>query len=154
MQEIPSSALPNPAVLRFQGLDLEAMAVIQLRNIQTMRRMANLIFDCNEAVTMRQIEFLKAEAAKFDPAWDPGEAMSDPKQTFARQTVVYSELLDRLSAEIAGLAEITSRCCSGLVREAASNMVEFPKGEATVERAASGPAAGPQAMKNTRSAQG
>lgn len=149
-----SSELPNPAVLLFQGLDFEATAAVQLRNIKTIRQMANLIFDCNEAITRRQMAFLKSEGDEASTAIDLAEGQIDPQTIFVRQIAAYGELHERLSVEIAGVAEITARCCSGLAREAASNMVEFSKGENTVERVANGASTGSQTGQKTKSAQG
>ena len=58
---MPNTSKPtNPAVLQYRGLDLEAITALQMRNVEALRSMTNLMFDTTEAVTRRQAEFLES----------------------------------------------------------------------------------------------
>lgn len=116
---MPNTSKPtNPAVLRYRGLDLEAMTVLQMRNVEALRSMTNLMFDTTEAVTRRQAEFLKSRVDHMGAMFEPGEGASDPKALFERQTAAYRDLFGALASHVAELSEITSECCAGLVHEA------------------------------------
>ena len=47
-----------------------------------------------------------------------GENASDPKALFERQAEAYRDLFGALASHVGELAEITSKCCAGLVHEA------------------------------------
>ena len=90
---LDKSKYTNPAVLRYRGLDLEAMTALQMRNVETLRSMTNLMFDTTEMVTRRQAEFLGSRADHISVAFEPGEGASDPKALFERQVEAYRDLL-------------------------------------------------------------
>ncbi len=133
MPDTSSSQSPNPAVLRFRGLDLEAMTALQIRNIDAIRRMANLMLDSAQAITERQAAFLKAGAGQMNATIECGDGASDPKAIFERQTEAYRDLFGALAAQAGELADITSECCASLVEEATANMVDLPTGENRTE---------------------
>ena len=56
MPDAPSSEMPDPATLRSRALDLEAMTAMQMRNIDGLRRMVNLIFDSTQKITVCRIQ--------------------------------------------------------------------------------------------------
>ena len=113
MPDTSSSQSPTPALLRFRGLDLEAMTALQMRNIDAVRRMANLMLDSTQEITERQAAFLKAG--------------------FERQTEAYRDLFGAFVTQIGELSEISSKCCAGLVHEATGNLVDLPTGENRTE---------------------
>lgn len=138
MPDTPSSEMPNPAVLRFRGLDLEAMTTQQMRNIDGLRRMANLMFDSTQAITERQAAFLKASAERMGAAFEREDGLSDPKDILEQQTEAYRDLFGALATHAGELADITSKCCAGLAEEAAGNMVDLPGRESRAEQPAEG----------------
>ena len=71
-----TSKSTNPAVLRFRGLDLEAMTALQMRNIDAIRRMANLIFDSTQTITERQAAFFRTSTEQMGGAFESGEITS------------------------------------------------------------------------------
>lgn len=113
-----TSKSTNPAVLRYRGLDLEAMTALQMRNIDALRSMTNLMFDTTEAVTRRQAEFLKFRVDQMGADFESDKGVSDPRALFERQTDAYRDLFGTLTSHVGELAEITSKCCAGLVHEA------------------------------------
>ena len=116
---MPNTSKPtNPAVLHYRGLDLEAITALQMRNVEALRSMTNLMFDTTEAVTRRQAEFLKSRVDQMSAAFEPGESASDPKAFFEWQAEAYRDLFGALASHVGELAEITSKCCAGLVHEA------------------------------------
>lgn len=133
MPDTSSSQSPNPAVLRFRGLDLEAMTALQMRNIDAIRRMANLMLDSTQAITERQAAFLKAGADQMNATFESGDGASDPKAIFERQTEAYRDLLGAFVTHVGELGEITSKCCAGLVHEATGNLVDLPTAEIRTE---------------------
>lgn len=152
MPDTPSSELPNPAVLRFRGLDLEAMTAQQMRNINGLRRMANLMFDSTQTITEHQAAFLKASAGRMGAAFESEDGPSDPKAILEEQTKAYRDLFGVLTAHASELADITSKCCAGLVEEATGNMIDLPRHESRAEQPAesTGCCCGPskQAVQN------
>ena len=129
MPDTPSSKIPSPAVLRFRGLDLEAMTALQMRNIDAIRRMANLMFDSTQAITERQAAFFKASADQMGGAFESEDGLSDPKAIFERQTEAYRDLFGALATHTGELTDITSKCCASLVEEATGNMIDPPMRE-------------------------
>lgn len=136
MPDTPSSKTPSPAVLRFRGLDLEAMTALQMRNIDAIRRMANLMFDSTATITERQAEFLKTSADQMNAAFEGGQGASDPKAIFERQTEAYRDIFGALATHAGELADITSKCCASLVEEATGNMIDLPMRESRTEQSA------------------
>lgn len=136
MPDTTSSKLPNPAVLRFRGLDLEAMTAQQMRNIDGLRRMANLMFDSTQTITEHQAAFLKASAERMGGAFESEDGLSDPKAILEHQTEAYRDLFAALTAHAGELADITSKCCAGLVEEATGNMIDLPMRESRAEQSA------------------
>jgi len=134
MPDTPASKMPDPAVLRFRGLDLEAMTALQMRYIEGLRRMAKLMFDGTQTITARQAAFFKASAEQMGGAFEDG--LSDPKAIFERQTEVYRDLFGALATHAGELADITSKCCAGLVEEATGNMTDLPMRESRTEQPA------------------
>ena len=141
-----TSKSTNPAVLRYRGLYLEAMTALQMRNVEALRRMTNLMFDTTEAVTRRQAEFLESRAHHIGAAFEPGEGPPDPNALFERQTEAYRDLFGALASHVGELAEITSKCCAGLVHEASraatgqgeeSDAVRQPENDGTAASKAS-----------------
>ena len=129
MPNTPSSKMPSPAVLGAPGLDLEAMAALQMHNIDGLRRMAKLMFDGTQTITERQAAFFKASAGKMGGALDGEGGLSDPKAIFERQTEAYRDLFGALATHAGELADITSKCCAGLMEEATGNMTDLPMRE-------------------------
>ncbi len=133
MPDTSSSQSPNPAVLRFRGLDLEAMTALQIRNIDAIRRMANLIFDSTQTITERQAAFFRTSTEQMGGAFESEDGLSDLKAIFERQPDAYRDLFGALAAQAGELADITSECCASLVEEATANMVDLPTGENRTE---------------------
>lgn len=132
---MPNTSKPtNPAVLHYRGLDLEAMTALQMRNVEALRSMTNLMFDTTEAVTRRQAEFLKSRVDQMSAAFESGEGSSDPKALFERQTEAYRDLFGALASHGGELAEITSKCCAGLVHEASRAAAGQDEESATVKQ--------------------
>ena len=136
MPDTPSSEMPSPAVLRFRGLDLEAMTALQMRNIDGLRRMANLMFDSTQTITERQAAFFKTRTEQMGGAFESEDGLSDPKAIFERQTEAYRDLFGALAAQAGELADITSECCASLVEEATANMIDLPMRESSTEQPA------------------
>ncbi len=136
MPDIPSSEMPSPAVLRFRGLDLEAMTALQMRNIDAIRRMANLMFDGTQAIAERQAAFFKASTEQMGGAFESEDGLSDPKAIFERQTEAYRDLFGTLASHAGELADITSKCCGDVVHEATGNMIDLPLRESNTEQPA------------------
>ena len=133
MPDTPSSEMPNPAVLRFRGLDLEAMTAQQMRNIDGLRRMTNLMFDSARTITERQATFLEASAERMGAAFESEDGLSDPKAILKQQTEAYRDLFGALAAHAGELADITSKCCAGLAEEATGSMIDLPADESPAE---------------------
>lgn len=133
----------NPAVLRYRGLDLEAAIAVQMRNVEALRRMTSLMFDATETVTRRQAEFLRSGIGQMATVLDSGEAgASEPQAIFERQIEAYRDAFGALASHAGDLAEITSRCCAGLVHETTEAVMTNGAGSASPEgRGAGGPAA-------------
>lgn len=126
MPHSSSSEQPNPAVLRFRGLDLEAMTALQMRNINAVRKMMQLVLDSTEEITKRQAEFFKSGVDRINAAPSGGDGALGPSAIFERQTEVYRNFFGALTTHVGELAEITSNCCADLAQEAASNMANVP----------------------------
>lgn len=129
VSETSDSKAPGPAVLRFRGLDLEAMTALQLRNIDGIRRMAELIFDGALSITESQAAFFKTGAEKTAAISAGGDAPLDPAAIFDRQNQAYRELFSALATQAGEFAEMTSRCCTGLVQEPSGKPADTGKGE-------------------------
>ena len=138
MPDTSSSESPNPAVLRFRGLDLEAMTALQMRNIDAVRRMANLMLDSTQEITERQAAFLKAGADQMNATFERGDGASDPKTIFERQTEAYHDLFGAFVTHVGELGEISSKCCASLVHEATGNLADLPTGEIRADPAPKG----------------
>ncbi|MEC5325573.1 phasin family protein [Aurantimonas sp. A3-2-R12] len=113
---------PSPAVLRFRGLDLEAMIALQMRNIEAIRRMANLMLDSAGAITERQAALRKSGVTRMNAT---GECMKDtarPQAIFERQTEASRELIEVLAAHVGALVDITAKSCAGPTDEGAESM--------------------------------
>lgn len=136
MPDTPSSEMPSPAVLRFRGLDLEAMTALQMRNIDGLRRMVNLMFDSTQTITERQAAFFKASAKQMGGAFESEDGLLDPKAILERQTEAYRDLFGAFATHAGELADITSKCCAGLVEEATGNMIDLPTRESRTEQPA------------------
>lgn len=135
MPDMPSSSTVNPAVLRFRGLDLEAMSALQMRNIDAIRRMTNMMFDSTRTITERQAAFLKASAEQMNAVFEGRDGESDPKAIFERQTEAYRALFSTLAAHVGELNEMTAKCCTGLLQEASGDMMDVSLGEGSNEPA-------------------
>ncbi len=129
MQDQTSSKMPNPAVLRFQGLDQEAMMAQQMRNIEAVRRMANLILDSTEAITECQAVFFKTRADAMKSAVEPGKEGTDPNAIIERQMEICRQTFDALVAHASDLTEVGSKCCTSLMQEVAATVADKPAGE-------------------------
>ncbi len=144
MSDTSSSNTLNPAVLRFRGLDLEAMSALQMRNIDAIRRMTNMMLDSTRTITERQAAFLKASAEQMNSVLEGGDddGVSDPKAIFERQTDAYRALFSALATHVGELSEMTAKCCSGMLQEASGNMMDLSPGDGANEPAAkqTGPA--------------
>lgn len=92
---MPDTYLSEPPVIRFRGLDIEAMTALQMRNIDAIRRMANLMLDSIQAITERHAAFLKAGADQINAKFERAEGASDPKAIFERQPEAYRDLFRR-----------------------------------------------------------
>lgn len=57
-----TSKTPSPAVLHFQGRDLEAVDAAQIHHIELMRRLANLVCDQAETMVRRQAATIASDA--------------------------------------------------------------------------------------------
>lgn len=153
MPNTSSSKMPSPAVLRFRGLDLEVMTAQQMRNIDAIRRMANLMFDSTKTITERQAAFFKASAEQMGGVFESEDGLSDSEALFERQTEAYRVLFGALARHVGEFADITSKCCAGLVQEATGNTVGLPVREGRTEQLANraGCCCGPskEAARNT-----
>lgn len=121
------SAKPSPAVLRYRGQNLEAMTATQLRNLDALRRIINLVFDNSQAITERQAQFFKHSMNQVNETLNHHiGGVDDPKFIFELQTKAYGDLCDALNAHMAELGEITSKCCAGIMQEAVESMNDEP----------------------------
>lgn len=128
--EIPNAAGNlNPAVLRFRGLDQEAMMALQIRNIEAVRRMAKLMLDSAEAITECQTAFFKTRFGEINAGLEREEDASDLNALVERQTKVCCNTLDALATHAGDLTEIGSKCCSDLLQEVAGSVGDMPAGE-------------------------
>jgi hypothetical protein len=112
------------------------MTALQMRNIDAIRRMANLMFDGTQAIAERQAAFFKASAEQMSGAFESEGGLSDPKAIFERQTEAYRDLFDTLATHAGELADITSKCCGNVVKEATGNMIDLPMRESHTEQPA------------------
>ena len=129
--DIPNAAgMLNPAVLRFRGLDQEAMIALQMRNIEAVRRMAKLMLDSAETITECQTAFFKTRVDEINAGLEREEDASDLNALVERQTKVCCNALDALAEHAGELTEIGSKCCANLIQEAAGTMVDLPAVEA------------------------
>lgn len=113
---------PSPAVLRFRGLDLEAMIALQMRNIEAIRRMANLMLDSAGAITERQAALLKSGVTRMNATGECKRDTARPQAIFERQTEASRELVEALATHAGALVEIASKSCAGQTDEAAESM--------------------------------
>lgn len=125
MPDTSISQTPNPAVLRFRGQDLDAMTALQMRAIGELRRMTNLLLDSTEEITRRQAEFLKSGVAQMNAALECEEGGADLRTTFAQQTEAYRDLFDALAAHLGDLAEISARCCAGMIHDSPGTIADL-----------------------------
>jgi len=108
----------NPTVLRYRGLDLEALTSIQMRNIEMLRRMSTLLFDSVEMVAARQADFLKSTQDQVGRLFEAGDTMPGSAETFAeRQSAISRELFESITRHAGELTEITARCCGGMIEQ-------------------------------------
>ena len=98
--------------------------------------MVNLMFDSTQTITERQAAFLKTSAKQMGGAFESEDGLLDPKVILEQQTEAYRDLFGKLAAHADELAEITSKCCAGLVEEATGNMIDLPARESRTEQAA------------------
>jgi len=120
------SETTNPAVLHFRGQNLEAMIAIQMRSLDAIRRMTNLMFDSTQTITERQTEFLRSGVDQINATHENNDEAVDPKEIFKRQTVAYQDLYESLSDHVAELAKVTSTCCVKMAYEAVEVIGEQP----------------------------
>tara|TARA_R110000787_G_scaffold181008_3_gene293158 strand:+ start:93728 stop:94180 length:453 start_codon:yes stop_codon:yes gene_type:complete len=113
------SEATSPAVLHFRGQNLEAMVAMQMRSLDVIRRMTNLMLDSTQTITERQTEFLRSSVDQMNAAYKKNDAAADPKEIFEQQAVVYQDLYESLSDHVAEIAKVTSTCCSKMAHEAA-----------------------------------
>ena len=108
----------NPTVLRYRGLDLEALTSIQMRNIEMLRRMSTLLFDSVEMVAARQADFLKSTQDQAGRLFEAGDTMPGSAEAFAeRQSAICRELFESITRHAGELTEITARCCGGMIEQ-------------------------------------
>jgi hypothetical protein len=108
----------NPTVLRYRGLDLEALASIQMCNIEMLRRMSTLLFDSVEMVAARQTDFLKSTQDQAARLFEAGDAIPGSAEAFGeRQAAIHRDLFESITKHAGELTEITARCCSGMVEQ-------------------------------------
>nr|WP_306268719.1 phasin family protein [Pararhizobium sp. IMCC3301] len=127
--KMPVSTPPSPAVLRFRGLDLQAMTELQLRNIDAIRQMVELIFDSARTITERQVAFFNTAAKKTAAASGRSDVLLDPTAIFERQNEAYRELFGALADQAGELAEVTSKCCTAVMHDASPITDDIAKGE-------------------------
>ena len=113
-----TSKSTNPAVLHYQGLDLEALTTLQMRNVEALRNMTTLMFDMTEAVTRRQADFFASRIDQMSAPFEAGKGISDPQAFFESQILAYRDLFEDIASLAKECAEITSQCCAGLLHEA------------------------------------
>lgn len=108
----------NPTVLRYRGLDLEALTSIQMRNIEMLRRMSALLFDSVEMVAARQMAFLESTQDQAGRLFDVGDTMPGSAEAFGeRQAAIHRELFESITKHAGELTEITARCCGGMIEQ-------------------------------------
>ncbi len=127
--KMPVSTTPSPAVLRFRGLDLQAMTELQLRNIDAIRHMVELIFNSAQSITERQVAFFNTAAEKSAATTGGSDALLDPATIFERQNDAYRDLFSALADQAGELADVTSKCCSAVMHEASAITDDVAKGE-------------------------
>ncbi len=120
------SETTNPAVLHFRGQNLETMIAIQMRSLDAIRRMTNLMFDSSQTITERQVEFLRSGVDQMNAAHKENDEAVDPKEIFKRQTVAYQDLYESLSNHVAELVKVTSSCYVSVAHEAVEAIGEQP----------------------------
>lgn len=133
MPDAPSSEMPDPVALRSRALDLEAMTAMQMRNIDGLRRMVNMIFDSTQKITERQAALFEACAEQIGGAFESEDSLSDTKAIFERQTEAYRDLFGVLASHANEFADITSSCCSSTTEEANENRTDLPMRERRTE---------------------
>jgi len=116
----------NPAVLRYRGQNLEAMTAMQMRSLDAMRRMINLIFDSTQSITERQTEFFKSSVDQINGTYKENSDAVDPKIIFEQQTATYQELCELLASHVVGLTSEASKCCVKMANEAVEAIGEEP----------------------------
>lgn len=113
---------PSPALLRFRGFDLEAAITLQVRNIEEIRHMANLMADSAVALVERQAALVKSPAVEMNASDKCKQDMSHEETILERQTEASRELIEVLATHVGALVDITSKCCAGPADEAAESM--------------------------------
>lgn len=118
MPKDSESAHISPTVLHYRGLDLDAFAAIQMRNIEMLRRMSVLLLDSVEMVAARQIDFLKSTQDQTGRLFDTGDTPPDAGESFGeRQTAIHRELFESMTKHAGEITEITARCCGGMIEQ-------------------------------------
>lgn len=123
-----TSGTINPAVLRYRGQNLEAMTAMQMRSLDAMRRMINLMFDSTQSIAERQVEFFKTSVDQMNGAYKEKNDAADPKIIFEQQAATYHELSGLLASHVAGLTSEASKCCVKMANEAVEAIGEQPDG--------------------------
>ena len=102
------------------------MKGVQMRNIDTFRRMANLMFDSAQAIAERQTEFFRASVDHMNSTFEREEDKLNPNAILERQTEVCRDLFGAFTAHRSEIAEITAKCCAGMLHEAMGNITDLP----------------------------
>ena len=113
---------PSPAVLRFRGLDLEAVIALQMRNIQEIRHMTNLMADSALALVERQAELVKSPVTRVNASDKCQQDTQHPEAILDRQAEASRELIEALATHVGALVEITAKSCAGPTDEGAESM--------------------------------
>lgn len=120
-----SSQPLSPAVLRFRGLDIDAFAAQQIRNIDMMGRAMELMLDSTKEISRHQAEFLKLHMNQFGGAGHSGELADEPVLVFEQQAKIYQDFFSALAEHLGKCAEVACGCGRGLIQEVSENVAHL-----------------------------
>lgn len=119
MANTVSQGQPDLVNFGFREVDLEGVANQQLRNIDAMQGIVNLMLENTRTVTECQAQLLRASAASINAALEPQDERADPSAMFERQTKVYRDLVETFAAHFGQLSEIGCKYCVDVIDQVA-----------------------------------
>ncbi|MSP84032.1 MAG: phasin family protein [Alphaproteobacteria bacterium] len=107
-------------------LDLETMATIQRRNVETLTAICQLAFDCCQASAQRQAQVFRDTAEEMAGSFRKLSAQESPQAQAASQLEVGRQVLERGMISLRQLAELIAKTNSDafeLINQRASSCI-------------------------------